>query len=1012
MPSKLRIGIVVLVTLAWLTACGDSKPAPDIDATVEARVTERMPASAELTAPETTETGAAKEKEAHRVVTEVSAAEIAAAAARQEEIYREVVEDSFAEVQAVIARQEEIYRVAVEDSFAEVQAVIARQEEIYRVAVEDSFAEVQAATARQQKGAQSMEALVAVAESVAAQLEEAHVAAMDDLDAAAERAAARLEEAYDAAKEALGVGAESAAARLEEAYDAAKEALGVGAKSAAARLAGLKELHVEFMDSLAATAESFVTSLEGAHVGVMQTLAQAVDTGAARLAGSHIAAVEGFAQVTTVSMPTAEGPAAVPQRDISFAGVVTRTNLPSQVQVVFSLRDRDGHAIVLPAEDVQKATQIFERGTGTEDWEEIDYTETSFFVHTAENFDLEVVFVLDFTNSMALAMLPDGRSGIAAMLEAFNAGLSALPGAHRIGVVEFHDRNVEPGVLSALTTNREAILERTSRFSQSNFDPGSSRVWDSVVAGADLFSTPDQNPRAVRALVFLSDGRDTSSVHARDDARHHAQARGVQLYAVGVGEVFQEEELREMGGLTGGGYYPARDVSLLQEQLQLLVSDLRGQYQVSYITLRRAGEYRVRVAVELDDVSGSMQTAPFDAATFFGPDNQGVIQFDPPSIDSDERQVTAFLRVLHLPRNVDRIRFKADTSKPLAVELVARQDGGLLDGWTLSGPDAGGFYEASSPDPLEFGNLGLLFKLTVSDVTEQFLYIPFEFDNAIYTAGKSLGGRVPLTIDPRQIAFSSNRDGNPEIYVMNADGSGVTRLTDHPGEDWDPKWSPDGQQIAFNSDRAGNMAVYVMNADGSDVTRLTDHPARHWQPDWSPDGQQIAFTSDRDGNMAIYAMNADGSDVARLTDHPARHWQPAWSPDSQQVAFTSDRDGKLEEIYVMNADGSGVTRLTDHPGKDRDPKWSPDGQRIAFVSDRDGSLEIYVMNADGSDVEQLTDNFDHDYAPAWSPDGQQIAFTSDRDGPPGIYVMNGDGSDVRQLTDNTADDWASAWWPQ
>ena len=78
--------------------------------------------------------------------------------------------------------------------------------------------------------------------------------------------------------------------------------------------------------------------------------------------------------------------------------------------------------------------------------------------------------------------------------------------AHRIGVVEFHDRNAEPEVLSVLTTNRQAILERTSRFSQSIFDPGSSRIWDSVVAGADLFTTSEQNPRAIRALVFLSEG--------------------------------------------------------------------------------------------------------------------------------------------------------------------------------------------------------------------------------------------------------------------------------------------------------------------------------------------------------------------------------------------------------------------------------------------------------------------------------------------------------------------------
>ena len=147
--------------------------------------------------------------------------------------------------------------------------------------------------------------------------------------------------------------------------------------------------------------------------------------------------------------------------------------------------------MVLPAEDVQKATQIYERGPETVEWQEIDYSETSFFVHTAENFDLEVVFVLDFTNSMAQARLPDGQSGIAAMLDAFTASLGVMPGAHRIGVVEFHDRNVEPGVLSALTTNREAIRDRTSEFSQSGFDPGSSRGWDSVVAGVNLFSTPE-----------------------------------------------------------------------------------------------------------------------------------------------------------------------------------------------------------------------------------------------------------------------------------------------------------------------------------------------------------------------------------------------------------------------------------------------------------------------------------------------------------------------------------------
>jgi hypothetical protein len=174
----------------------------------------------------------------------------------------------------------------------------------------------------------------------------------------------------------------------------------------------------------------------------------------------------------------------------------------------------------------------------------------------------------------------------------------------------------------------------------------------------------------------------------------------------------------------------------------------------------------------------------------------------------------------------------------------------------------------------------------------------------------------------RRIAFTSNRDGNWEIYVMNADGSGVTRLTNNPAEDDLPSWSPDGRRIAFASNRDGNREIYVMNADGSGQINLTNNPAYDGVPSWSPDGRRIAFVSNRDGNREIYVMNADGSGQINLTNNPAYDDLPSWSLDGRRIAFVSNRDGN-REIYVMNADGSGVTRLTNNPAWDEWPAWSP-----------------------------------------------------------------------------------------
>lgn len=286
-----------------------------------------------------------------------------------------------------------------------------------------------------------------------------------------------------------------------------------------------------------------------------------------------------------------------------------------------------------------------------------------------------------------------------------------------------------------------------------------------------------------------------------------------------------------------------------------------------------------------------------------------------------------------------------------------------------------------------------------------------------------------------KIVFASSRDGNSEIYVMNADGSGLKNLTNHPANDTEPSWSRNGRKIVFTSNRRIPDAaffmqdVWIMNADGSHLRRVTTTTAADLWPDLSPNGKHILFTRTHEPPPLPgvvpqnFVIDVDGTGETNLTNNVGPSCfppvsedcsfenQPKWSPNGKKILFNQTFDPGDFDLFVMNPDGSGRTNITNSPGRnDFFASWSPDGRKIVFTSGpaRSPELDIYIMKADGSHVRQLT--FDGsagiDLGAVWSPDSRKIAFFSLRGGPPSIYTINRDGTNEMLL--NTGPD---AAWP-
>ena len=282
-----------------------------------------------------------------------------------------------------------------------------------------------------------------------------------------------------------------------------------------------------------------------------------------------------------------------------------------------------------------------------------------------------------------------------------------------------------------------------------------------------------------------------------------------------------------------------------------------------------------------------------------------------------------------------------------------------------------------------------------------------------------------------RIAFSSLRSDPQakefDLFSMNADGSGVRRLTTNPDTDRQPDWSPDGRNIAYSIDKPDspvNFEVARMTAAGRGHTRLTvtEIGQASSQPSWLPDGRGILFRRSGPGRAStIWQMGVAGENPALRFAPPHPPLYQSFAPDQRRIAYaailsaTGDTD---RGIFTLNVDGSGLTTLFDVPGAyDSAPAWSPDGTQIAFESNADVAganpeqdMEVWVMRADGSAAKQLTHNALHDEGPAWSPDARLLAYTSGPDDRHGdIQVMTAGGRELRRLTHYAEADESPDW---
>jgi Tol biopolymer transport system component len=291
------------------------------------------------------------------------------------------------------------------------------------------------------------------------------------------------------------------------------------------------------------------------------------------------------------------------------------------------------------------------------------------------------------------------------------------------------------------------------------------------------------------------------------------------------------------------------------------------------------------------------------------------------------------------------------------------------------------------------------------------------------TNGLAGGNIVYAGLDPK--------DGVSDVYVMKADGSVKTNITDSDAtrKDVTPELSRDGSSVVFVRHYAsGKTNLMVVKANGSGLMDVTP-PAFDVQniadPSWSPNGSQIAFSSNVDGNYDLYLLDLASGLTSKLTSTrtPVQNLDPAWSPNGKTIVFSRSGISLLSAaagLFELRLDSATrpvqLTKTTKGNG-DVDPVYSPDGTRIAFSSDRAGNDDVYFLNRAAFAVTKMTSTKDRDVQPTFSPDGTAFAYVSDRSGATEIWAQSlmtltpGLGSAIQLTFDGTPKSHPS-WGPE